>query len=70
MHVVTEMSYHGADPPGAPIFDGCIGRRPGREAASLGMSSREIAALAEEVWCHDRRCRIMRLGADTRGVIQ
>jgi hypothetical protein len=48
MHVDTEMSYHGADPPGTRIFDGCIGRRPEREAATLGMSSREIAALAEE----------------------
>ena len=48
MHVDTEMSYHSADSPGAPIFDGCIGRRPGTEAATLGMSSREIAALAEE----------------------
>jgi hypothetical protein len=37
MHVDTEMSYHGADPPGAPIFEGCIGGRPGREAASLVM---------------------------------
>jgi hypothetical protein len=48
MHVDTEMSYHGADPPGAPIFDGCIGRRPEREAATHEMSSREIVALAEE----------------------
>ena len=45
MHADTDMSYHGADPPGAPIFDGCIGRRPGRETATLGMSSRELPRL-------------------------
>jgi hypothetical protein len=42
------MSYHGTDPPGTRIFGGGIGRRPGQEAATLGMSAREIAALAVE----------------------
>jgi hypothetical protein len=70
MHVDTEMSYHGADPPGAPIFDGC--NVPGRKgkAAARWLSSRRRESYAREVWCHDRRCRIMRLGADTRGVIE
>jgi hypothetical protein len=48
MHVDTEISYHSGDPPGAPIFEGCIGDRPEGEAATIRMSSRKTAALAEE----------------------
>ena len=48
MHVDTEISYHSWGLLGAPFVDGCIGGRPEGEAATIGISSRKTAALAEE----------------------